>query len=111
MENRFADMSNFLKQSRPAGAARLARGGGRSTAASSWARAAAGPWARQMAAADRALVVLIENKGVDLGIPEVVEKLLAALPGSSLIPDSAKGALVNGIREKLTKITDNLLES
>ena len=68
-------------------------------------------WAAQLSAADRVLVILIENGGVDLGIPELVNKLLAFLPGSGLIPDSVKQRLVAHLREKIKSFTDNLMET
>jgi GH24 family phage-related lysozyme (muramidase) len=111
MDNRFFAVSNYLKQPSPAARARMARGYMRARTASVFSRAAAGPWATPFAAADRVLVVLIENGGVDLGIPDAVDRILSSLPGSSLIPDSAKSALVEGIREKLKSVTDNLIET
>src|ERR1051326_4782511 len=69
-------------------------------------------WAQPFAAADRALVILIENGGIDLGIPELVDKIISAVPGASnVISDETKKKLVNTIREKLKSFTDNLLES
>jgi hypothetical protein len=59
----------------------------------------------------RALIVLIENGGIDLGIPELVDKLLSALPGSSLIGADTRRALVDAIRAKLRSVTDTLIES
>src|SRR4051794_5963343 len=67
-------------------------------------------WAVPMAASDRVLLVLIENGGVDLGLPELVDRLLAALPGASILPDSIKARLVAALREKLRSVTDDLLE-
>ncbi len=68
-------------------------------------------WSAPFAATDRVLVVLIENGGVDLGIPDLVDRLLALIPGASMLPDSAKTALVNAIRDKLKSVTNNLLET
>lgn len=68
-------------------------------------------WVRPMAAQNRVLVILVENGGVDLGIPTLVEKLLQMLPGSSVIPESFRQALVDTLRSKIKAITDNLLES
>jgi GH24 family phage-related lysozyme (muramidase) len=67
-------------------------------------------WSSPMAASDRALIVFIENGGVDLGIPELVDKLLSAIPGAGILPDSVKAELVSAIRDKLKSTTDNLLE-
>jgi hypothetical protein len=68
-------------------------------------------YARSFTANQRALIVLIENGGIDLGIPELVEKLLLALPGSSLIGADTRRALVDAIRAKLKSVTDTLIES
>lgn len=62
-------------------------------------------------ASNRALVILIENGGIDLGIPDLVDKLLDALPGSSLIPDSWRPKLVTHLRDKLRSVTDDFLET
>lgn len=68
-------------------------------------------WAQPFSAQNRALVILIENGGIDLGIPTLVDKLLSSVPGSDLIPDTFKRNLVDDIREKLNSFTDKLLES
>jgi hypothetical protein len=64
-----------------------------------------------MSAADRALVVLLDNGGVDLGLPDLVDTILRALPGSSAIPDSIRRDIVTWLQDKLRAVTDNLLES
>src|SRR6266536_3369142 len=63
------------------------------------------------AATDRVLVVLIENGGINLGIPWLVDKLLSMVPGASMLPGSVRDGMVNALRRKLEEITDNLLES
>jgi Papain-like cysteine protease AvrRpt2/Phage lysozyme len=63
------------------------------------------------AATDRALVVLIENGGIDLGIPWLVDKLLSTVPGASILPRSVRDGIVSALRHKLEQLTDNLLES
>ena len=68
-------------------------------------------WARPFSATDRALLILIENGGVDLGLPTLVDKLFAALPVGDVIPDSYRQQLVTLLREKITSFTDNLLET
>jgi hypothetical protein len=68
-------------------------------------------FAHSFTSSQRALIVLIENGGIDLGIPELVDKLLSALPGSSLIGADTRRALVDAIRAKLRSVTDTLIES
>ena len=95
--------NRFLEQSR--GHAVRVRPG-RRTAVSS-----AQSWATAMAASDRVLVILVENGGVDLGIPDLVDTLLRGLPGSSAIPSSFRAALVKAIEDKIKEYTDTLLET
>jgi hypothetical protein len=64
-----------------------------------------------LSATDRVLVVLIENGGIDLGLPDLVDRLLSIVPGASALPASIKQDLVGAIRERLLAITDNLLET
>ena len=61
-----------------------------------------------MAATDRALVILVENGGVDLGIPDLIDTLLKELPGSSAIPSSYRTTLVKAIEDKIKEFTDTL---
>ena len=69
-------------------------------------------FAGSASAADRTLVVLIENGGVDLGLPDLVDKLISEIPGaSSIISDSMKSQIVTSLRDWLKKTTDNLIES
>lgn len=95
--------NRFLEQSREHGA-RVRPG--RQAAVSS-----AQSWATAMAASDRALVILVENGGVDLGIPDLVDTLLKELPGSSAIPSSFRASLVKAIEDKIKEFTDTLLET
>jgi GH24 family phage-related lysozyme (muramidase) len=104
MENRFLEPRGQLVATRPRTAV-----GHNGQAASGFA--AAQSWATPFAATDRVLVILIENGGVDLGIPEVVDKLLSAIPGSDLIPDRYRHELVSYIRDRIKAVTDNLLET
>jgi len=67
-------------------------------------------WSTPFAAADRVLVILIENKGVDLGIPDLVKNVMEVLPGSSVIPDSVKRQMEDSLRDTIKKATDSLLE-
>ena len=71
-ENRFLVLDTPVRHTRT-----LRRNGGAP------AFAAMHSWAFPFAATDRALVILIDNGGVDLGIPELVDKLLAAIPGAA----------------------------
>lgn len=105
MRNRFLELDEY--QCSPATRRRKGSNG----AASGTAIAQSLSWAAPFSASSRALVILIENGGIDLGIPELVDKLLDALPGSSLIPDSWKDKLVSHLREKLKTATDNLIET
>jgi GH24 family phage-related lysozyme (muramidase) len=97
MQNRFLEMEAIVK-------------GKKRTASRSFSTSNSN-WSVPMAASDRVLIVLIENGGVDLGIPELVDRLIQAIPGAStIITSSIKQQIVNAIREKLRTFTDNLLE-
>ncbi len=67
--------------------------------------------ARAQSAGQRVLVVLIENGGIDLGIPELADRLLAALPGGDLLPDDMRQRLIVFLRDTVKKFTDDLIES
>lgn len=58
----------------------------------------------------RALVVLIENGGLDLGIPRLVDSVLERIP-EFLLPKKAREEVVRAVEKKLVEVTDNLLES
>ena len=77
-QNRFLEMNDYLKCApappRRGGQAVLSRPHGYATSQSV---------SRSMAVTDRALVVLLDNGGVDLGLPALVDKILDALPGSA----------------------------
>jgi hypothetical protein len=66
---------------------------------------------RGLTADQRALVVLIENGGIDLGIPQLVDKLLEVIPQADLIPSAARQKLIVFIRDTIKGFTDTLLES
>ena len=69
-------------------------------------------WASPMAATDRVLVVLIENGGIDLGLPDLVNKLADGIPGvSAVIGGDLKARMVTALRDWLLATTDHLLES
>src|SRR5262245_50404148 len=62
--------------------------------------------------ADRVLVVLIQNGGVDLGLPDLVNRLIDEIPGAAaLIGDDLKAQIVTSLRDWLRKTTDQALES
>ncbi|MEV6598588.1 hypothetical protein AB0M36_17180 [Actinoplanes sp. NPDC051346] len=106
--NRFAEMSDYLERV-PASAGRGAR-----TAVQPrvrYGRATAQSISRTMASTDRALVVLLDNGGLDLGLPALVDTILRELPGAGLIPESVKRDAVSWLRQELKKVTDNLLET
>jgi GH24 family phage-related lysozyme (muramidase) len=60
---------------------------------------------------ERALVVLMENGGIDLGVGSLIDQLLSAVPGASVIPRSARDALVRYVDERIRSATDSLLEN
>ena len=68
-------------------------------------------WSQPMSASNRTLVILIENGGVDLGIPALVDKFFSAVPGGDNIPEGYKKKLVDYLHEKIVGFTDNLIES
>jgi GH24 family phage-related lysozyme (muramidase) len=70
------------------------------------------PWAGSLSAADRVLVILIENGGVDLGIPALVDQLLSTIPGiGSVLPDSVRARFISFLSDKIKSFTDSLLEN
>lgn len=64
-----------------------------------------------MSTDERALVVLIENGGIDLGVGSLIDHLLEQVPGAGAIPRSARDALVRHVDERIKSATDNLLEN
>ncbi len=69
-------------------------------------------WSTPHAAAQRGLVVLIENGGIDLGLPELVGRLIDAVPGAaSVIGQATRDVVVERLRNWLRGATDTLLES
>lgn len=68
-------------------------------------------WATPFSMAERVLVILIENGGIDLGIPDLVDKILSSVPGLSSLPDGLRAQFVEYLREKIRSFTDNLLET
>lgn len=106
MENRFMK----IDPPRAArGAVMALRRGGTSAGAMSLPRHAG--LARGLSADQRALVILIENGGIDLGVPELADRLLAVLPQSALIPQSVRQSLIGFLRDTIKGFTDDLIES
>ncbi len=106
MENRFLELDP------PLGATRVRQGRAMHGNGGAHAgRSAALSWSRPMSAADRALVIMIENGGIDLGIPDLVDKLLSSVPGADLLPEGVRRQIVDFVRAEITKLTDNLLET
>lgn len=113
MSNRFLEMNDYLKRD----TRQNLRGGSNGSvpvfpavsASQSYA------WARPFSAAQRVLIILIENGGIDLQIPQLVDSIISALPGSSMIPDSVKRDLRDVIAKKINdtvkSVTKDLLES
>jgi len=111
--NRFAEMDKHLKQKREGHchAAKKSRQE-RQTAATTPASKSMSIMSLAFAADDRALVILLENGGIDLGIPALVDRLIGIIPGlSTLIPDSFRQDLVNKLRKVIKEKTDHLLET
>ena len=67
-------------------------------------------WSAPLSVQNRVLVVLMENGGVDLGLPQLVDKLLAALH-VSFVPDAIKQKIASYLNDKFKSLTDNLLET
>lgn len=109
MENRFLEMDAYLKHlGRPACRTKEPRGARGKISSSSGAMSI---YASSFTADQRALVVLIENGGIDLGIPELVDKLLEVFPGANLIPENTRQKLIVFVRDTIKGFTDSLLES
>ena len=116
MENRFLEMDLYLKQLSGTKARHHQAWSGNPSSmdarrGSKLADSQARPWAQPFSVQDRVLVILIENGGVDLGIPALVDKLLSEVPGASLIPDTYRTRLVEHIKETIKSYTDSLLET
>ena len=68
-------------------------------------------YSRAQSAEQRALVILIENGGIDLGIPAFVDKVLDVLPGTSMLPSGVKQKLITFVTDKQNSLTDLVIES
>jgi GH24 family phage-related lysozyme (muramidase) len=106
VENRFVEMDREFRGI----LTRNGRGKGTPALAAGYAAGQSFDWARPQSAAQRVLVILIENGGIDLGIPDLVDKILSLLPGSGVLPDDLKQKLVTFLRQQIKSVTDNLLE-
>lgn len=71
-------------------------------------------WSRPQSATQRALVILIENGGIDLHIPQLVDQVLSMIPGASLLPDSIRvqlrDHLAGAINSQIQRASKELLE-
>lgn len=113
MENRFMKIDPPRSARGTPGALRRGddRHNGREPLAGSMSMTRASGLAHSLSADQRALVILIENGGIDLGIPELADKLLAVLPQSALIPQSVRQTLIGFLRDTIKGLTDDLIES
>jgi GH24 family phage-related lysozyme (muramidase) len=113
MENRFLEMDAHLKGISGRGTGLCVKSPGQGAngrkAPGGLTSFQSSLWAKPFAAVDRALVILIENGGVDLGIPALVDKVLSALP--DWVAEKYRQALVEHIRAQLKGFTDNLAET
>ncbi|MBS0124994.1 glycoside hydrolase family protein [Thetidibacter halocola] len=115
MQNRFLDRKAYLSglspttaRSRASSLAKTASRGGSLPAITQRNRFG---FAVPMAATDRALVVLMENGGIDLQIGSFVDGLLRGIPGGNLLPNAAIDPLVSYVEQRVRQATDALLES
>lgn len=110
MENRFLEMDDQLKST----SGKNGNGSACPVCGTKRIASAQSLWAGTFSVTDRVLVILIENGGVDLGIPTLVEKVWSSIP-TSLMPDefgdAARKSLVALLRKKIKDVTDNLLET
>ncbi len=68
-------------------------------------------WAAPFTAQQRALVVLIENGGIDLELGDLVDMIADQLPAGGDMAKAALRPLAGVLREKIKAATDTLLES
>jgi GH24 family phage-related lysozyme (muramidase) len=111
VENRFLEMDEYLaqyrrnkkRQSKTSGSDVL-------TDRDGYAISQSFDWSAPLSVQNRVLVVLLENGGVDLGIPKLVDKLLSSLH-VSFIPDAIKQKVTGYLNDKIKSLTDSLLET
>ena len=111
MENRFLRGDRSFMQSRPGLRPPGSENPGLFALDSGVRSYQSSSWAQPFSASNRTLVILIENGGVDLGIPALVDRLLAQIPGADAVPDGLRRKLVDYLRQKIIGFTDNLLET
>src|SRR5262245_35781044 len=102
MDNRFIPSASFRR-----------RGGAQTVLLDpivGYSRQQSAGFVRTFSMQDRVLVILIENGGIDLEISDTAKKIVAALPGGSLIPDSVVNTAANKLRDWIKTQTDKLLE-
>lgn len=109
MENRFLEMDEHLRGVFGRGTGPGLKSPGKGSNGNGVTSFQSSLWSRPFAAADRALVILIENGGVDLGIPTLVDKVLKALPDQ--LAEKYRQEFVNYLTEKIKGFTDNLAET
>jgi GH24 family phage-related lysozyme (muramidase) len=68
-----------------------------------------GNYSSGMSAGDRALVVVIENGGLDPGVSALADYLLGQMPIA--VPAGVRERVVTYLRDGITRMTDNVLES
>src|SRR5262245_58445376 len=110
MENRFLGYERTARQMQRAGVryeTRVARSPAPVSRGYSKSQSAL---ARSLSADQPALVILIENGGIDFGIPELVDKILSVLP-TSIVPESVRQQLITYLRDTIKGFTDTLIES
>src|SRR4051812_30509953 len=76
-----------------------------------YSRQQSGGFVGTFSAQERVLVILIENGGVDLGLPELAGKIIDLVPGSSVLPDGVRDSFVEYLRKAIRGFTDSLLEN
>ncbi len=114
MENRFLQSSRMVKNIPDTNGKQNGRPGSPlngHSAAKSYSFSQTAARSASMSVQDRVLVILIENGGVDLGIPELADKILSALNVGSFVPNSVKQQIVSFLREKIRALTDTLIET
>lgn len=115
MSNRFLEKKAYLEglstTTARARSSTLSRAASRGRQATSIASRNRFGFSGPMSINERVLMVLMENGGIDLGVGILIDHLLDQVPRSSVIPQSARDALVHYVDERIRSATDNLLEN